>query len=181
VQDDRVADVALPPCGRGRGKKEAAMAQLTQPPPSRRPSVPRAAPISARGPCPGSGTASQRTAAGRPWCACRRSWQDEERAGCQDARRSRDRGDGIRGLGVFLIPYPLGSQLVSRDGTDLPGCGSRRNCCPSSWPSYTSTSRSRCCDDQLNSPCAGDRACTRVSGQRTQVMPQATRRKAPNG
>ena len=175
------------------------MAQLTQPPPSRRPSVPRAAPISARGPCPGSGTASQRTAAGRPWCACRRSWQDEERAGCQDARRSRDRGDGIRGLGVFLIPYPLGSQLVSRDGTDLPGCGSRRNCCPSSWPSYTSTSRSRCCDDQLNSPCAGDRACTRVSGQRTQVMPQATqmstgncarvkaglkvptRRKAPNG
>ena len=181
VQDDRVADVALPPRGKGRGKKKAAMTQITQPP---LPGVRRAAGRADLRPesLPRSGAASQRTAAGQqPWCACHRSWQDEERAGRQDPRRSRDHGDRIRGLGVFLIPYPLGSQLVSRDGTDLPGCGSRRNCCPSSWPSYTSTSRSRCCDDQLNSPCAGDRACTRVSGQRTQVMPQATRRKAPNG
>ena len=26
----------------------------------------------------------------------------------------------------------------------------RRSCCPSSWPSHTYTSRSRCCDDSLN-------------------------------
>ena len=47
----------------------------------------------------------------------------QERAGRQDARRSRDRGDGIRGLGRLPFPIPWGSYLVLRDGTDLPGCG----------------------------------------------------------
>ena len=116
VQDDRVADVALPPRGKGRGKK-AAMTQITQPP---LPGVRRAADRAdlRPGSLPRSG-ASQRTAAGQPWCACRRSWQDEERAGRQDARRSRDHGDRIRGLGVFLIPYPLGKppRLTRRDGS----------------------------------------------------------------
>jgi hypothetical protein len=41
------------------------MTQIAQPPLSPASVVPRAAPISARAPCPGSGPASQRTAAGQ--------------------------------------------------------------------------------------------------------------------